>query len=217
MIVCKYCNKEFKSKSDYHSKRNLNKHIIHCNYNPNRINYFCKYCGLEEITPSKIASHVSICKLNPNYEKIVSSKSESGKVGRPHSEETKQKISKIRKEYLKNNPDKVPYLLNHSSKESYPEKYFSELFEKEKINVTKKHRIGLYELDFCILEKKIDIEIDGSQHYHDKKILESDKRRTAFLEKNGWSVIRINWSKYQKLNNKEKVNFIKEFKKMLYL
>lgn len=56
MVVCKYCNKEFKSKSDYHSNRNLNKHIIHCSCNPNRTNYFCKYCGLEEITPSRIFS-----------------------------------------------------------------------------------------------------------------------------------------------------------------
>ena len=30
------------------------------------------------------------------------------------------------KKYLMENPDKVPYLLNHSSKESYPEKYFTE-------------------------------------------------------------------------------------------
>ena len=216
MIVCKYCNKEFKSKSDYQSNRNLNKHIIHCSYNPNRTNYFCKYCGLEEITPSRIASHVSICKLNPNYERIISSKVESGKIGRPHSEETKNKISRHRKEYLKNNPDKVPYLLNHSSKESYPEKYFTEVFEKEKIEIIKKHRVGLYELDFCIIDRKIDIEVDGSQHYYDKKILESDKRRTEFLESRGWFVIRIDWSKYQKLNKEEKILFIKSLKEELW-
>ena len=116
------------------------------------------------------------------------SKSESLKISKlknpphKHTQETKDKISKHRKEYLRNNPDKVPYLLNHSRKESYPEKYFTKIFINEKIDVIKNYKIGLYELDFSIPNKKIDIEVDGSQHYFDKKIVESDIRRTKFLE-----------------------------------
>jgi very-short-patch-repair endonuclease/glycerol-3-phosphate cytidylyltransferase-like family protein len=129
------------------------------------------------------------------------------------SEESKRKISESRKKYLLENPDKVPYKLNHSSKESYPEKYFTELFEKEKIKVEKSFRIGLYELDFCILDKKIDIEIDGEQHYLDKKITKSDIKRTKYLEENGWDIIRIRWSDYKKMSFIEKSNYISEFKK----
>jgi very-short-patch-repair endonuclease len=135
---------------------------------------------------------------------------------RKHSQKTKDKISISRKEYLKNNPDKVPYLLNHSRKESYPEKYFTEIFKKEEINVIKGYRIGLYELDFSIPEKKIDIEIDGSQHYVDKKIIESDKKRNLFLEENGWDIIRINWSQYNKLSHVNKCEFINNFKKYIF-
>jgi very-short-patch-repair endonuclease len=124
------------------------------------------------------------------------------------SEETKKKISESRKKYLQENPDKVPYKLNHSSKESYPEKYFTEVFKNEGIVVVKSFYIGLYELDFCIPDKKIDIEIDGSQHYYDEKIVESDKRRNKFLEDDGWDIIRINWSEYQKLNFFEKKEYI---------
>jgi len=47
---------------------------------------------------------------------------------RKHSQETKEKISEIRKAFLKENPDKVPYRLNHSSRESYPEKIFREAY-----------------------------------------------------------------------------------------
>lgn len=137
--------------------------------------------------------------------------SEAGN-GRKQTEETKKKISNYRKKYLEENPDKVPYVLNHSSKESYPEKYFTELFKKENIKILKFFRIGLYELDFCIPDKKIDIEIDGSQHYLDKKIIESDKRRTKFLEECGWDVIRIDWSKYQSLDFLSKKEFIRELK-----
>jgi very-short-patch-repair endonuclease len=128
------------------------------------------------------------------------------------SEETKKKISESRKKYLLENPDKVPYKLNHSSKESYPEKYFTEVFKNEGIKVVKSFYIGLYELDFCILDKKIDIEIDGSQHHLDKKIVESDKRRNKFLEDDGWDIIRINWSEYQKLNFDEKKDYITNLK-----
>jgi len=129
-----------------------------------------------------------------------------------HSEETKKKISQIRKKYLQENPDKVPYKLNHSSKESYPEKYFTELFKNEGIKVTKSFHIGLYELDFCILDKKIDIEIDGSQHYYDEKIVESDKRRNKFLEDDGWDIVRINWSEYQKFSFDDKKDYISKLK-----
>lgn len=131
---------------------------------------------------------------------------------RKHSEETKKKISEIRKKYLQENPDKVPYKLNHSSKESYPEKYFTEVFKNEGIKVTKSFHIELYELDFCILDKKIDIEVDGSQHYYDEKIVESDKRRNKFLEDDGWDIIRINWSEYQKFSFDDKKDYISKLK-----
>lgn len=133
-------------------------------------------------------------------------------IPRKHSEETKKKISEIRKKYLKENPDKVPYKLNHSSKESYPEKYFTDVFKNEGIEVIKSFHIGLYELDFCILGKKIDIEIDGNQHYLDNKIVESDKRRNEFLEDDGWDIIRVNWSSYQKLSSDEKKKYISNLK-----
>ena len=212
MTNCMFCEKVFKSKYNYHSERNLKNHIVHCKKNPNREKYKCAYCNKEEDRAEKIASHVSICKENPNYENILKRKKEVGREGRPHSKESKEKISKARIKYLKDNPDKVPYLLNHSSKESYPEKYFTQLFENEKIDIIKKYRIGLYELDFCILDKKINIEIDGSQHYLDKKIVKSDKRRNLFLESKGWKIIRVNWSEYKKLSYDEKSKYISNIK-----
>jgi len=219
MNKCEYCDKEFKDYSkngllisDNQQKRSLKKHILHCKLNPNRLEYTCKYCGhIEEVT-QKIASHTSNCERNPNIEIIKSSRIKNGKKSMPHSEETKKKLSEIRKKYLAENPDKVPYKLNHSSKESYPEKYFTEVFENEEIDVVKSFRIGLYELDFCIPDKKIDIEIDGSQHYCDKKIVESDKRRNEFLENDGWDIIRINWSHYKRLDLESKREYILNLK-----
>lgn len=82
---------------------------------------------------------------------ITRSKSESIKLycknnTRILSEETKNKISKSRKKYLIENPDKVPYLLNHSSKgPSYPESYFEKIF-KDKLKYEKYYRIGFLQL-----------------------------------------------------------------------
>ena len=54
-----------------------------------------------------------------------------------------------------------------------------------------------------MVESKIDIEIDGDQHYLDPKIAESDKKRDKFLQEQGWKIIRIKWSAYKKLENKK--------------
>lgn len=120
-----------------------------------------------------------------------SSKKQKGKKGVPHTEETKEKISKIRIKYLLENPDKVPYLLNHSSKESYPEKLFREALIKN--NITgwqQEYRNGLYSYDFAFTDLKIDVEIDGGTH-KSEKVKKIDLRRDNWSKEQGWRVIRF--------------------------
>ena len=50
--------------------------------------------------------------------------------------------------------------------------------------------LGKYIVDFYCAEAKLVIELDGSQHYEEKGI-EYDADRTAYLEKYGLRVIRI--------------------------
>lgn len=115
----------------------------------------------------------------------------AGNVNRKHTTESKRKISLARKQFLDANPNKVPYLLNHSSKDSYPEKLFEQALKD--LNITgwiKKYQVGRYEYDFAFLDKKIDVEIDGSTHLLEKVKL-IDKARDVFSEENGWAVLRI--------------------------
>ncbi len=133
-----------------------------------------------------------------------------------HTEDTKKKISEKRKKFLQENPDKIPYKLNHYSKgDSYPEQYFKEVFEKENIPLKFHLPVGLYELDFYNEEYKIDVEIDGEQHYADKRIVESDVRRTNFLTSQGWRVYRIRWAEYQKLSHEDKCKVVDEVRKLM--
>ena len=167
----------------------------------------CKYCDYVTDNGRRLGGHMASCKKNPN-DKKRREKLRKALLGNKLSDETKKKISESRKKYLKENPDKVPYLLNHSRKESYPEKYFTNIFDKNNLKYDKSYRIGLYELDFSITNKKIDIEIDGDQHYLDKKIVESDKRRNKFLKNKGWDIIRIKWSEYQKMDKDQRKVYI---------
>lgn len=130
-----------------------------------------------------------------------------------HSEDTKKKMSVQRKSYLKEHPEMVPYKLNHYSKRtSYAEKYFIEVFEKENILLQHHLQIGLYELDFYNNNLKIYFEVDGDQHYLDKRILESDLKRNQWLFEQGWKGMRLRWSTYQKLSSEQKILIIQNIK-----
>ena len=128
--------------------------------------------------------------------------SDANKKRGPLSEETKKKISESRIKFLRENPDMVPYKLNHYSKgRSYPEEYWKGILDSHGVSYTEQYQVGPYQLDFVI--GNIDLEIDGDQHYLDKRVVASDKRRNKYLETLGWKTIRVKWSDYQKLVDKK--------------
>src|SRR5579871_5286131 len=52
----------------------------------------------------------------------------------------------------------------------------------------RQHPLGPYIVDFCCIDKRLIIELDGSQHL---ETLEYDERRTAFLHREGFRVVRF--------------------------
>lgn len=150
----------------------------------------------------------------PSLSKETRAKLAAAGANKSLSKEQRDRLSKIRIDFLKENPDKVPYRLNHySNGRSYPEIYWKEILDNNDIKYEEQYQISYYQLDFAILDSKIDLEIDGDQHYLDPKIVKSDIRRTRFLEGLGWTIVRIRWSEYQKLTNKE--DFVKNIIKQL--
>lgn len=115
-----------------------------------------------------------------------------------------------RREYLLQHPEKVPYILNHHSKgDSYPEKYFKGIFDKYGIEYKQNYYCEGYFLDFAFPNNKTYIEIDGEQHFLDKRIVEHDKIRTQKLKDAGWTCIaRVRWSEYQRLDDDERMMFV---------
>ena len=57
---------------------------------------------------------------------------------------------------------------------------------------------GKYFLDFAFLELKLDLEIDGQQHFITKTAIEYDMERDNFLINSGWKVYRISWIELRK-------------------
>lgn len=53
----------------------------------------------------------------------------------------------------------------------------------------RQHIVGLFIVDFACLERRLIVEVDGSQH-----TVEGDRRRQAYLEEAGFRVIRF-WSR----------------------
>jgi len=135
---------------------------------------------------------------------------------RRHSKETRAKISASRKAFLQENPHMVPYRLNHYSKgESYAEMYFRGVLESSGVSFKQEHQVGLYSLDFAVLDRMIDLEIDGDQHHLDPRIVESDRKRNEHLQGLGWNVIRVRWSSYQALSEAERKAFCEDLIKKL--
>ena len=56
------------------------------------------------------------------------------------------------------------------------------------INFRRQHAIGKYIVDFCSIKKKLVLELDGNQHLEQE---EYDQQRTAFLETQGYSIVRF--------------------------
>lgn len=107
---------------------------------------------------------------------------------------------------------------------SYPELYVENIllnnnlkFEIEK-PITKKElsigQYGSYFLDFYFENKKINLEIDGSQHQQPER-KKSDKIRDNALQKLGIKVVRIKWRNLK--NKKERNKFIKEINNFIKL
>lgn len=207
MLVCQYCGKECKNKNS------LAQHERLCKFNPNKQeSSFIKYNN------DKTAKHSNrFIKAKEEGRIIEVSQETRDKIskafkGKKHSQETKNKISQSYKSFLENHPDKIGWIINHSSKKSYAEKYFEEVFKNENINLKYHKQIGRYELDFYNEDLMKYIEIDGHQHTDSEYMIQHDKDRDLYLENLGWKGMRIRWSEYKKLNIEERKNIIYDIK-----
>ena len=110
--------------------------------------------------------------------------------GKTHSIESRKLMSESAKNSLTHNSWTSRKL------QSYPERFFENVLKNfnicdyEREFFIKHDNHSNYFLDFYFPNKKIDLEIDGSQH---KNTIEKDIERDSFLNSNDIKVFRIEW------------------------
>ena len=198
----------------------------------------CVHCKTQfEMNISEIANHTRWCEENPlreTYSKELSkaracitdkgSKANQYTYGAVCSETTKEKLrvywksdenrermSKKIRSYLDVNPESVGWR-HHGAwkvKESYPEKYFREVFESHglKGQFAQEYSIKRFSIDFAFPDIQVAVEIDGSQHRLPENI-ERDKRRDEELAELGWETIRVDWKRFKKSSPESKQKVI---------
>lgn len=125
-----------------------------------------------------------------------------------HTKEGLDKLSKLMTERMENGEEGLGFGGHKSNlKRSYPEQYFYDWLNKENVNFEEKVRVGRYQLDFLI-DKYIDLEIDGEQHYSTQKRINSDLRRNRYLSELGYDIIRVRWSYINSLDFYSKEKFL---------
>lgn len=154
----------------------------------------CKYCGEQCICLRK---HKETCPKWPRGPKKL-------------SEEHRKKLSEAIIRWLKENPDKHPWKRKSKFKSVPCEKLKEELrkefeFVEEYTDDRWSHN---YSIDIAFLNKKIAVEVNGTQHYDRQGNLRPYYReRHDYLENQGWKIYEI---LYTWCFVEDKVNEIKD-------
>lgn len=205
-MICNNCNKLIKNKGAF------TKHIKTCNLvfslRGEILNlYLNENCSVNDIKKKfHIGSNTIIDVLGDKMRTTT----ESRQIARKrypekykHTEETKKKLKEIRLRFMKENPDKTAWRKNNLS---YPEKLFLNKLESlswdKKFSIIREYSFFPYFIDFAFLNEKVAVEIDGSQHLQDERILK-DNDKDELLVNSGWKVVRISENEIK--NNIEEV------------
>jgi very-short-patch-repair endonuclease len=135
-----------------------------------------------------------------------------------HTEETKKKLSEIRKKWLNDNPEKHPWKRKDKFL-SKPCEFFKDNLRENSLFFSEEQTLLKgrgYAVDIVFYDKMIGFEINGNQHYNsDKTLKDYYKKRKEEIEKLGWKLYDIHYTKvYDKKFINEIIKFIEEQKEI---
>lgn len=210
MYICKICNNEYEDLLSFSKHINM-KH----RYEGGLIKYYVDYENF--IIPKCSCGKNSKSLKGLEFRKTCGDKECLTKIKKniKLTIENKIRISdSLKKSHKDGNHPGWSFINNDINRRSYPEKWFIknvlnkyDLYSKYKI--VEKLSFGKYFLDFAIIDLKIDIEIDGQQHFRNNENINHDILRDNFLLKNGWKVYRLAWVEIKNNPNEKIENFLK--------
>ena len=130
------------------------------------------------------------------------------------SDTTKKIISdKLKLSYTNGNHPGWSHINSRQDRTSYPERFFLKVLKQndlyDKFHIEQKLCIGKYFLDFAIIDLKLDIEIDGQQHFRNEEAILHDKIRNEYLISKGWKIYRIAWAELVQTPKEKIEHFLK--------
>lgn len=198
-MECKFCGKECKNSNSLRNHERL------CHNNPNRANSsFIKYNkevadGLRKVWNKCLTKETDtrIKQYGNTYSKAIS----DGYIlpaflGKSHTAETKQKISCSMK--IAHTEGRAHVWEHKISLPTRPEQFMIEVLKNEfnlecGVDYFREVPFHGYFLDFCFIDKKLVIEMDGEQHYRLQEQIERDIKKDALLSQEGYKELRIPW------------------------
>lgn len=195
-FICPKCNKEI-NVDNFANKAN---HIRWCDTSiKSKFNTYDWKLYQDEY--DKLYSWVKVAKKFHKSRKIMEMGVKNGFLisHKPfHTKETKEHLSNIRKQYLKNNPNKHVWK-NNSKFISKPCEYFKQILTDNNILYVAEYQPledRFFSIDIAIPMKKIGIEINGNQHYNNDGLLkEYYLNRHNLIENSGWTLYEIPYIK----------------------
>lgn len=204
MVKCAICDKDFKCNSSLsvhikitHGMDYLSYSILYNNFEKP----ICAICGDVAEYTGRGLKFKTTCDNG-----ICSKKHRSNRIC---SNVTKEKIRRERFKYLKKRLGETAWERRTSGKMSYLEQwFFDEVITKHnlltKFDIINEYPEYPYFIDFAFLNIRIAVEIDGKQHFRNKKNQDRDAKKQKVLIDKGWKIYRI---RFDALNE----DTIKEF------
>ena len=178
-MECKFCGKT--------GFKQIKTHERQCRDNPERTTA-SGHKGGNQFTTGKVNCHSEETRMK------ISKKSAIFK----HTEETKQRLSKQRSQWLSENPK----FRIHNFRPSYMEFCFADWLSKRNVVFSREVHFRNkilnknYFVDFLFEDKKLIIELDGSQHKLRKEL---DDERDDYFRTIGYTTIRISHQEFTKM------------------
>lgn len=196
---CKYCHKIFYLEDK--SKGWMANHSRWCDLNPKRNDYI-------QATKDRIKEMNIAKEKSGDFNQFIKAKKMGIIISHPlkgekhpnpfkgHSEKTKKEISKIRKKFLSENPDKHPWKNNKKFISAPCELLKKKLLDANIIFVEEHQPLSdrYFSIDIAFPYKKLGIEINGNQHYNKNGSLKKYYQdRHNLIERDGWKLIEIHY------------------------
>lgn len=221
---CEECKLKTKTENKIKHKniKKKNKKIKQCINKKHKSRYHdiglhatnCQECGRQIYVRDANATHCFTCCQKLGIKHFQQYQQDG--IHKKMYPQTKEKKSQLSKQLMRQGKIKPWQSRNITS---YPQRFFIKVLNFNNISYQREKHVGKYFLDFVIQtpKGKIDLQIDGKQHWMISQQIQSDKLKDKYITNQGYIVYRIQWNQINTQKGKDlmrnKINKFLQFYK----